>query len=112
MVANGTNPYWEDTDANNKHWVFPGRPDLEEAANTRKANLDADDDDNFEYASDLDEEDYPRVTISNITESKVGQFTDDATNMGEEVISENVSNETEQTNTESSGGSDYDDLPF
>jgi len=41
MVANGTNPYWDETDANNKHWVFPGRPDLEEVANTRKANLDS-----------------------------------------------------------------------
>lgn len=112
MVATGNSPYWDDTDANNKHWVFPGRPDLEEAANTRKANLDADDDDNFEYASDLDEEEYPRVTINNITESKVGEFTDDASDMGKEAIAENNLSQNEPTNANSGGGDNYDDLPF
>lgn len=114
MVASGTSPYWDDSDANNKHWVFPNRPDLEEAANTRNRNLDADDDDNFEYASDIDEEEYPRVTISNITESKVGTFNDDASDMGKETLAETeVENETNQIVDETSqSGSDYDDLPF
>jgi hypothetical protein len=107
-VANGTSPYWEDTDANNKHWVFPGHPELEEAANTRTRNLDADEE-NFEYASDLDEE-YPRVTISNITESKVGTFEDDATDLGKETLTEIVEDVTVDENQPSSP--DYDDLPF
>jgi len=88
MVAAGNSPYWEDTDQNNKHWVFPGNPDLEELANTRKANLDADNEEDFEQASDLMDEEYPRVTISNITESKVGEYTDNASDLGKEILAE------------------------
>ena len=87
MCASGTNPYWEDTDQTNKHWVFPGRPDLEEKANTRSLNLDSDEK-NFEQASDLTTEPLPRVTISNITEDKVGEFVDDASDVGKEVVAE------------------------
>ena len=109
MVAEGNSPYWEDTDANNKHWVFPNRPDLEELANTRKANLDADDEEDFEQASDLVDEEYPRVTISNITESKVGTFTDDATDLGKETLAKAAETQVD----ESTGNSEnYDDLPF
>jgi hypothetical protein len=86
-TANGTNPYWEDTDQNNKHWVFPGRPDLEEKANTRTMNLDSDDKE-FEQASDLTTQETPRVTISNITEEKVGTYKDDASDIGKETIAE------------------------
>ena len=115
MTANGSNPYWDDTDQSNKHWVFPGRPDLEELANTRTMNLDSDEE--FEQASDLEE--LPRVTISNITESKVGTFTDDASDMGAETLVETAdvaaSTDSEDT-TEESGdvgeGDNYDDLPF
>lgn len=38
MVALGIEPYWNDTEPTNKHWVFPGRPDLEQKANTRDEN--------------------------------------------------------------------------
>ena len=126
MVAGGTSPYWEDTDQTNKHWVFPGRPDLEEKANTRTMNLDSDDDD-FEQASDLNEE-LPRVTISNITPDKVGTFTDDATDLGKEtlasapvtsapVVESSVDDNSDaDDNVDNSdmddGSSDYDDLPF
>lgn len=121
MVANGASPYWEDTDQTNKHWVFPGRPDLQEKANTRTMNLDSDEEE-FEQASDLEET--PRVTISNITPEKVGTYTDDATDLGketlaqskaqtrtqvvvdEEEIPEDVDDENQET------GGDYDDLPF
>jgi len=111
MVANGTNPYWDDTDANNKHWVFPGRPDLEEAANTRKRNLDSDSEEEFEQASDLIDEEYPRVTISNITESKVGEYKDDATDLGKETIAA-TSKAVTVAEEESGGSDDYEDLPF
>ena len=87
MVAGGVNPYWEDTDQTNKHWVFPGRPDLQEKANTRTMNLDSDEE-NFEQASDLMTEEVPRVTISNITPEKVGKFEDDASDVGKEVAAE------------------------
>ena len=92
-VADGVNPYWEDTDQTNKHWVFPGRPDLEEKANTRTMNLDSEDD-NFEQASDVVNEELPRVTISNITPDKVGEFNDDASDVGKEVAAEANTNVT------------------
>jgi len=124
MCVAGTTPYWEDSDQNNKHWVFPGRPDLEEKANTRTVNLDNNDEE-FEQASDLEEQKSPRVTISNITESKVGEFKDDASDIGKEAMSEKSSNDSsndsddnyeesdDDVNTnESDDGSDYDDLPF
>ena len=44
LIAEGNMPYWDDSDQSNKHWVFPNHPDLQEAANTRTANLDADED--------------------------------------------------------------------
>ena len=115
-VANGTNPYWDDIDQNNKHWVFPGRPDLEEAANTRNRNLDADSEEDFEQASDLDEE-YPRVTISNITESKVGTYQDDVVNVGAAVLAatpNTVPTPEPESNTSDDvpGSGDYEDLPF
>jgi len=120
MASTGNNPYWDDSDANAKHWVFPGRPDLEEAANTRNRNLDADENEEYEMASDVDiDEDYPRVTISNITADKVGQYTDDAVNVGKSLTNNapttapSVAPSTEQTGSADAGSkSDYDDLPF
>jgi len=109
MVTNGTSPYWEDTDAQNKHWVFPGHPDLEVRANTRTQNLDSDEE-YFEQASDLEDEELPRVTISNITELKVGSNTDNAVNVGESMIVETNENTNESETTEES--QDYNDLPF
>lgn len=44
LIAEGNMPYWDDSDSNNKHWVFPNHPELEMIANTRNANLDADED--------------------------------------------------------------------
>lgn len=124
MCVAGTTPYWEDSDQNNTHWVFPGRPDLEEKANTRTMNLDKDDED-FEQASDLQQQETPRVTINNITESKVGEFKDDASDVGKDAIAENKSDDNDQDednempedvndNQEDndSDSSDYDDLPF
>ena len=107
MVATGNSPYWDDVDANNKHWVFPNNPKLEEMANTRNRNLDADVEDNFEYASDLDDE-YPRVNINNVTPANVGTFKDDSFDLGAEAMSETGG--TEDLGTPES--SDYDDLPF
>lgn len=120
MVAGGTNPYWEDTDQTNKRWVFPGRPDLEEKANTRTMNLDKDDEKNFEQASDLTELGKPQITIGNITPENVGTYTDDATDVGKEVAAETSKVEAEQvTNTPETvvdtpegEGEDYEDLPF
>jgi len=54
MAVDGKNPYWDDTDPENKKWVFPGRPDLEELANTRNRDLSSNsNDDDIQQASDL-----------------------------------------------------------
>ncbi len=113
MILSGTNPYWENSDPNSKHWVFPGRPDLELAANTRKRNLDADSEEDFEMASDVDEYDTP-VSISNVTEKTVGTYKETAVDVGAELTG-NATNQpvvetTAPEEPESSG--DYDDLPF
>lgn len=108
MVVAGTNPYWDDIDQNNKHWVFPGRPDLETQANTRTRNLDADEDTAFEQASDLDVE-YPRVTVSNITEANVGKFQDTAVDVGETILADVDEPVTEE---DQSSSDNFDDLPF
>lgn len=72
MVVSGNDPYWDDSDSNNKKWVFPGRPDLEEKANQRDRDLTADSEsyDNFEQASDLK----TGVGVSNVTQQTVGDF--------------------------------------
>lgn len=114
-IVNGTNPYWEDTDASNKHWVFPGNPDLELKANTRKANLDADDDDGFEQASDVVNSDEPRVTISNVTQQTVGTYQEDAVDITAKVSSPEVIDEHDDLAGDADDlppSGDYDDLPF
>lgn len=114
MVANGTNPYWDDTDPNNKHWVFPGRPDLEEAANTRTQNLDANEKD-IEQASDL-EQTHPKVDISTITKKDVGTYSDDAVELGGQSINDDsnddVGDDSGDDIGDDSDDTEYDDLPF
>ena len=113
MCANGTSPYWDETDQTNKHWVFPGNPELEKAANTRKQNLDAEDE-NFELASDLVESNEPRVTIANITPANVGTFKTDAVDITAKTTP--VEDEHEDlvgdAEVDELPPSDYDDLPF
>jgi hypothetical protein len=120
MVANDSNPYWDDTDSNNKHWVFPNRPDLEDAANTRKANLDNDDEDEyFEQASDLMDEEYAPVTVNNVTPQNVGVYNDDARDISAKTtssapIAEPIVNDSieEEGQDDTLPSNDYDDLPF
>jgi len=111
MVANGVNPYWDDIDSNNKHWVFPGRPDLEAKANTRKLNLDNDEDAEFEQASDLvDDEDY--ITINNITAKDVGTYTENAVNLTANINDNNEQTVVVDNDVSDSDNDNYSDLPF
>jgi hypothetical protein len=126
MVADGNNPYWDDSDQSNKRWVFPGRLDLEEAANNRQRNLDADDNEQHEMASDLNpntneiiKEMNSGVNISNITENHVGNSNDDnAVNLAKETVNMETQPQQEQPISEPQDDSqddspdDYDDLPF
>lgn len=133
MVANGTNPYWDDTDQSNKKWVFPGRPDLEEAANNRNRDLDYNRPREIEMASDLRND---GITIGNVTESNVGTYEDDAVDLGKSLtqkykpsMSNTVNNTINDTSSSTTplyneeeydepepeneeGGDDFDDLPF
>lgn len=123
MIANGSNPYWDTTDEKNKHWVFPGRPDLEELANTRNQDLDGGTyEKEIKMASDIDyipAETQPRPSISNMTSSKVGTFVDDAEafdggdDIDDEYISPSTATQTgESTSTMASNSIEDDDLPF
>lgn len=130
FVAEGNAPYWDDTDANNKHWVFPNNPELQEAANTRRLNLDDDKvDENFEQASDLTNKEESHITVSNVTVADVGKDKDSSIEIGEEVkkmaaeATSEISDEksSEKTQKEKNNQSDdsvdeptgdYDDLPF
>ena len=122
MVALGQTPYWDDTDQNNKHWVFPGRPDLEEKANTRNADFDADNkEQKIEMASDVVSQSYDNVTIENVKKEDVGEFNDNAVDLTEEIkqsviepavetATETLTDEKDEPNLDDVD--DYDDLPF
>lgn len=53
LIVEGNTPYWDETDQNNKRWIFPNNPKLETLANTRTMNLDNSKMVNVEQASDL-----------------------------------------------------------
>lgn len=126
LLAEGNDPYWDDSDPNNKHWVFPEHPELEEKANQRSRNLDSDNKDysNFEQASDIAND---GVTIGNVTKDDVGDFNEknepkavdamagiedaDLSDDSKQQQNKNSYNETENTE-ENSFDDEYDDLPF
>jgi hypothetical protein len=107
LIVEGNSPYWEDTDASKKHWVFPGHPDLELAANTRNRDLDADTDENFEYASDLEDDETPQVTNNFVAQNIQSQVTN---------VTESTPTSTQDTPVVSSNpiedDTEVDDLPF
>lgn len=125
MVADGVNPYWDDSDPNNKRWVFPGHPELEEAANTRNRTFKTKDDDEeeeIEQASDLIDNG-KKVTISNITEENVGEFKDDAVDVAKSVSNDdddddnppmgsNDDDAEHEADPDSDDDGDFEDLPF
>ena len=126
MVAIGQEPYWDDSDPNNKKWIFPNRPDLEEKANQRDQNLDADSSSKpIEMASDVVVNSYDNVNITNVEKEDVGTFQDDAVDLTAEiknsavniqtVPSQSLESETEiaSVDVDDDGNyDDYDDLPF
>lgn len=116
MIVMGKNPYWDDSNPQNKRWVFPDRPDLEKLANTRDRTFGKDSGENFEQASDLDDYGTP-VTISNISKSQIGNYNDDAVEMGRNSLmtnkSEIIDDDGEDGNNDYIGDDDeFGDLPF
>jgi len=124
-IVKGVDPYWDETDPNNKKWVFPDPNDseLEKQANTRDQNLGSvnNDNRNVEQASDLVAQSYTsnvtNVTIENVTKQDVGQYNDDSEDIASNIVTENQGNSIQQQNVveSESNNSDYDnydDLPF
>jgi hypothetical protein len=88
-IVRGVDPYWDDTDADNKRWVFPDPADaeLQKKANTREESLGSNDAPVAQQASDLVNNSYS-VTMENMTPEDVGTFEDDAVDMSTPVAQE------------------------
>ena len=127
-LAKGTDTYWDDTNSNDKKWVFPDTRDinLAEKTNTRKANLDATPK-NFEYASGAENKvsaAYNNVVANNqpkiadMTEESAGESTEDAVNITpqpkREIKQEPVLDAKETNVSKVTGNKDIEDLdlPF
>ena len=98
MIADGSNPYFDKSDESKKHWVFPGRPDLEELANTRSKTFDQEEDEDY---GDEDYQATPTVVANPVKDNVVdaaAEFT--------------ASVNTPTTGTETPKSNNYDDLPF
>ncbi len=97
-------PYWDDSDSNNKKWVFPNHPELEEAANRKTENLDAEDvydnydEDSYDYAAATVVANSGKAEITDSNEIDVPTFKHNSIDVG--VTSPNVPVE------------NFDDLPF
>lgn len=127
-IARGTDPYWDDSDKDNKKWVFPDPRDHEkqEKLNNRDTSLGSNTvERKVEKASDVVGKSYDNVNINNVTKEDVGEFEDDAldmsgeTNTSSPATSESAPTETKQQEevavTDDGGydnDEDYDDLPF
>ena len=121
----GTDPYWDDTDSNNKKWVFPDPQDAELAikANTRETNLDATPKD-FEQASDIESNvtaahksmvENSQPSISEMTPEMVGKDKEDAEVITGTAPVEQPPVQTKETNVNAiTGDGDIEDmdLPF
>ena len=93
LIAEGNMPYWDDTNQNDKKWVFPNHPELQAKANTRDMNLDS-------KTETSNTPSQPQQSINDMS-TKQETFTS--------VAETNVSNmDSEFTDS----GNEFDDLPF
>jgi len=130
-VARGTDPYWDDSDSNNKKWVFPDPRDYEkqEKMNNRDNSLGSTQptERKVEKASDVVGKSYDGVDINNVSKEDVGEYNDDAVDLSGGVEKTAASQapventpdeppkETQQEQQVPAGDDseeDYDDLPF
>lgn len=125
-ITVGTNPYWDQSDEDDKKWVFPDERDeeLQVKANTRDESLGSNTrEENIEMASDVVAGSYNNVNIENVTSEDVGEDTDDSVDATEglmeyddvDVNVEDDIDEDEESNDSmdiEDDDSDYDDLPF
>lgn len=92
LIAEGNMPYWDDSNQNDKKWVFPGHPELQTKANTRDLNLDADK--NKQASAPQQQE-----SISNMSSTT-------------QPIQNNVQEPNVVNMGSDFGDNDFDDLPF
>ena len=125
-VGRGVDPYWDDSDSNNKRWIFPDPSDVgfQTKANTRDENLDADVGSNYEVASDVVMDSYQTADINTIKKEDVGTFKDDAVELTSQpstpetvateiVAPENTGDGVQDVESGDTNNPDgYDDLPF
>jgi hypothetical protein len=126
LILEEKDPYWDDSNPQNKHWVFPGNPDLEENAKQviaakRNENTNSKEDAKID---DLDSK------IGNLTSDSSGSYQDnhvDLTNSVETNTNTEVENTqgttqpsvdekpvetTQQATTADEEDDDMNDLPF
>ena len=119
MALNGQEPYFDDTDSQHKHWVYPGHPELEEKANNRDRTFNTNGGD-IEYASDLSDDEYYDNTSSpsNMSNTNIGTFKENAVDVTSSFKESKFTKEQDEEfenlgkNVKKSSFSDIDDLPF
>ena len=124
-VAVGTDPYWDDRDAENKRYVFPDPADAElmAKANEKSESLDSDSTESYEMASDVAVSavnDSYGVNITNVTAEDVGTpSVDNAVDVGVQFTPTETPTETPvqaapetPAETPVDEADEYDDLPF
>jgi hypothetical protein len=117
-IAKGTDPYWDDSDPNNKRWVFPDPADhaLQEAANTRKDDDDEgdsyDEDSTPSQVSNVVNQSYNNVTPQNVTQEDVGTFQNPPSDAMSMEPQQQPAQQSQPQVASSGGEIDLDDLPF
>ncbi len=120
MAIKGQDPYWDDSDPQNKRWVFPGRPDLEEMANTHNRDLSSNDkSDEIEQASDLAYNtskptftETPGTDVTAEVKSEIPEENKVSSVSKEEPSTQEDVPTTDGSYNMSDESDDYDDLPF
>lgn len=87
MIISETSPYWDDSNPQDKHWVFPGRPDLEQKARERQSTTS--NDDTQKQTQDINN---LNDKIGNLTQNDAGTYQDNHVDM--------TANTTQQSNTQ------------
>lgn len=98
MICDGVNPYFDKSVENNKHWVFPGRPELEELANTRTRTFDQPEEEEFEEEYNSTPTPVSNPVVENVVDA-VESF-------------KQTANVVEEKSVDASKTGTYDDLPF
>jgi hypothetical protein len=121
LAANNQNPYWDDTDPQNKRWVFPGHPELEEQANNRMRENRSDNamENDIPQASDLSYSDNNAKSTSTFTETPGTDVASEVKTETQSTTVDNSKNNEPMVETQPTSSTeyempddDYDDLPF